>query len=220
MTNLDKTSSVGLILLAAGVSSRLGTPKQLLSVQGQSLLRRSAMTALATQCRPALVVLGAYSERLREEIHDLPLTVVENPFWRDGMGTSIRAGVTALQDLCDVAAVALTLCDQPLITARSIDALVSAQRTSKSLAAASEYNGTIGVPAVFDLALFSELRSLDGASGAKQVLQRHRDQVVSLSVPEAGVDIDTAGDYDRFMATLRSFDSGFYGNPESGASAE
>ena len=190
--------SVGCIILAAGASRRMGEPKQLLMYEGKSLLRRATETALQSACRPVVVVLGAHSDRLRDEVSDLPVVVVENPGWSEGMGASIRAGVAALQSAAEeVEAAVLMFCDQPLITPRIVDELTAVYGKTCPLAVASEYGGTCGVPALFSRRLFSELNSLEGAEGAKQIIKRHRGRVLCIAVPEGVMDVDTPADYER-----------------------
>ncbi len=195
-TGMMTIASVGLILLAAGESRRMGSPKQLLPFRGRSLLRHAAETALASRCRPVIVVLGAHGDRLREEIGDLPLTAVENPCWVEGMGSSIRTGVAALEAISEnVEAAVLMLCDQPLISPQILNDLIATYNKAKPLAVASEYGGTLGVPALFSRTLFPELKSLESATGAKQVLKRHLKDVFSLAVPAGALDVDTPEAY-------------------------
>ena len=133
MTNEDgATPTVGLLLLAAGASRRLGTPKQLLSYKGESLLRRAARTALASLCRPVVVVTGAHRESVESEIADLPLEIVFNEEWAMGMGASIRAGMEYLTARTDTHAVVVMLCDQPRVEARIINELVAAYRATNA----------------------------------------------------------------------------------------
>src|SRR5437588_10860570 len=108
-------SSIGIVILAAGASTRMGTPKQLLRYAGQTLLRRAAETALASQGRPVVVVLGAGSERCRPELEGLPVRIVENPGWEQGMSASLRIGIEALLVGAEEAleAVIFMLCAQP-----------------------------------------------------------------------------------------------------------
>ncbi|WP_133273348.1 nucleotidyltransferase family protein [Hymenobacter radiodurans] len=97
LTASAATSSVALILLAAGASTRMGQAKQLLYFQGQTLLRRAAETAVATGCQPLVLVTGALHKELVAEIDDLPFLVTHNPDWAVGMGSSIRTGLAALE---------------------------------------------------------------------------------------------------------------------------
>jgi len=194
-------SHIGLVILAAGGSMRLGTPKQLLSYQGQSLLRRAAETALASVCRPVVVVLGAQAARLREELAGLDVVTMENGDWEQGMGTSLRVGLDALlTGDADVEGVVVCLCDQPLLAVDVIDALVTAYQQTGQPIAASEYGGTVGVPALFSRALFPELRELK--EGAKPLLRRLRALVVSVPFPGGVLDIDTPSDYERLEPRL------------------
>ena len=190
-------STIGIVILAAGGSARLGTPKQLLPYQGVSLLRRAADTALASSCAPVVVVLGASFERCLLELQDLPLLTVENRSWKDGMGSSLRLGmerlIGAAPDALD--AVILMLCDQPHLPVAVIEALVAEYRATGCQIAASEYGSTLGVPALFDRALFPELQTLRGAQGAKQILQRYPDRIHKLAFAGGEIDIDTAADY-------------------------
>lgn len=195
------THGVGLILLAAGGSSRLGWPKQLLPYRGRTLLRHAAETALYSLCRPVVVVLGAQTGRLRSELTGLEVLVADNPAWEQGMGASIRAGLTALETSSpELVGVVLMLCDQPLITSDSLDALVQSHSDTGSPLVASEYGGTRGVPAFFSRALFPELRALPDAQGAKPILARHAAETVALPLPAGVWDVDTAADYERLRA--------------------
>lgn len=184
---------IGLLVLAAGGSARLGTPKQLLSYGGQTLLRRAAETALASVCRPVVVVLGAQAARCRDELSGLSVEVVENTRWAEGMGTSLRAGLDALT--ADIEGVVICLCDQPLLSSQVIDALVTAHHKTGGPIAACEYGGTVGVPALFSRALFPELREL--AEGAKPLLRRYGAQVAAVPFPGGVLDIDTPRDYEH-----------------------
>ena len=189
-------SPVGVILLAAGGSTRLGSPKQLLTYRGKTLLRHAAETALATGCRPVVAVLGSGAGRLRAELAGLDVRRVENPDWSRGLGTSVRLGVAALD--ADTTGALLMLCDQPLVTPEKLALFVAAfrQNAERGIVAAA-YHDTVGVPALFAAAYFDELRALPDDAGAKPILRRHRDAVLPVALPEAAVDIDTREQYER-----------------------
>ena len=202
--------NVACVILAAGGSTRLGSPKQLLDYGGRSLLRHAAAMALATTCRPVVVVLGSGAERLRSELVGLDLRIVDNPDWGNGMGSSVRAGVATLRDGAsgtDPEAILLMLCDQPLIGAEALEQLVAAFRAGQtagdgracSIAAAAYGDGsdTVGVPAVFGREYFAELAALPDQAGARPVLQRHAGRVAAVPMPEAVTDIDTREQYER-----------------------
>src|SRR5690349_1659589 len=167
-----QTPSVALVLLAAGGSSRMGRPKQLLDYQGQPLLRHSVEQALGSVCRPVRVVLGADAEACRAAIADLPVEFVVNEGWAEGMGSSIRRGVAALLAASDhPEAVVIALCDQPLITSAFLDAMVRLHVERRAPMVAASYDDRPGVPALFARSWFPRLAALDSQAGAKALLQ-------------------------------------------------
>ena len=199
---------IGAVVLAAGGSTRLGSPKQLLSYGGRSLLRRAADSALAAvDGGPVVVVLGAGAAAFREELAGLPVLVVENPDWSRGMGTSVRAGLGALEEAASAPdAALLTLCDQPLVTALELSGLVAAFRRAEGAdghqaIVAAAYGESVGVPAVFGRAYFEELRALPDDAGAKPVLRRHGKRVTPVPMPTAATDIDTREQYENLLHT-------------------
>jgi molybdenum cofactor cytidylyltransferase len=180
-----------LILLAAGASTRLGRPKQLLLFRGRSLLRHAAQTALASVCRPVVVVLGAFADRLQTELAALPVTVALNPAWAEGMAKSIRAGLKAVSsETAGPDAVVIMLCDQPLITAGMLNQLVHIHRSEERGIVASEYEGALGVPALFSRRYFPELGLLEGNEGARRIIVKHKYDLARISLPEAAFDVD------------------------------
>jgi molybdenum cofactor cytidylyltransferase len=186
---------IAIVILAAGASRRMGVAKQLLQVRGRSLFRHVADAALGSSCRPVIAVLGANAEAVQAEVEGLPVQVVWNAHWSEGLSTSIRAGIEALV-AHSPEAVVLTLCDQPFVGSDSIEALVAAYRSTKRAIVASDYGGTLGVPALFSRAVFPELMALSGNTGAKQVIQRHAASVWSVPCPQGAMDVDTPEDYD------------------------
>ena len=184
---------VGVIILAAGESSRLGKPKQLVPFRGRSLIRIVVEAALHSACRPVVVVLGSNADRIRPEI-SREARVVDNPDWNEGMASSIRRGVEAIEVEAD--AIILMLCDQPLIDAEILNRF--AEKAGAGLVAA-EYEGTVGVPALFGREFFGELRTLRGKEGAKKILLANEKRVARIACPEAAVDIDTAADVQRLQ---------------------
>jgi molybdenum cofactor cytidylyltransferase len=204
MTGAPK-EEIGIIVLAAGGSRRMnGRPKQLLEFKGNSLLKRAAKTALATRCRPVVIVLGAEEEKLRTEIENLPLTIEVNKNWKEGLGSSIKAGLSKLLDIQpDLDAAILTLCDQPLIDSAILERLVRTYReTGKSIVAA-EYQDTAGVPALFSRGIFEKLLNLNGLSGAKSIIQSESSRVAKIPVPEAAIDIDSPQDHELLLQQFK-----------------
>ncbi|MEZ5427150.1 MAG: nucleotidyltransferase family protein [Pyrinomonadaceae bacterium] len=195
---------IGLILLAAGESRRMGSPKQILRFEGETLLRRAARAAVESDCRPVIVVLGAGAEILRNELERLPVEIAVNRDWPDGMGGSIRAGLERLLEIdVEVEAAIITVCDQPAVSAGVIGRLIEKYLKTGALIVASAYARTLGVPALFDRRIFSELKELPPGSGAKMLIERYSAEVVSVPFPEGAIDIDTPEDYRRMRDQSR-----------------
>ena len=187
----------GVIVLAAGESSRMGQPKQVLPYRGTNLLRHAAETALATELGPVLVVLGAEASQCEEALGQLDIWTVTNPDWPRGMGSSISAGVTEFERLAPgLAGLLILLHDQPDIPVARLRQLVEARREGELIVAA-RYGDAVGVPAYFRRELFEELRGLEGATGAKKIIWEHPAQTRLFDLPEAQFDIDTPEDYEQ-----------------------
>ena len=194
------SSTVGLIVLAAGASTRMGTPKQLLTYRGSSFVRHMIEVAISSICQPIVVVLGANAEKIKPEVSHLPVHIVENQQWEVGMSSSIRVGLQALLAMNqDLEAVAIALCDQPFISSQTLDRMIEAYRVTGQPIIASEYSGTLGVPALFSRSLFSELMTLKSSEGAKQLIKKHIQKVFRVPFPEGEIDIDTPNDYERLQ---------------------
>ena len=201
MINEMTHSQIGLILLAAGESKRMGQPKQLLKYQGQSLIRHAAEVAVASNCQPIVIVLGAYGDRIKLEIDNLPVYICQNPDWQQGMGSSISVGMeTSMLNESELDGVIIALADQPLITVKVYNQLIETDREQAPKAIASTYSDTLGVPALFDRSLFSQLLSMKTKGGAKQLLADYSDRAFNLNIPQAAIDIDTPTDYQKLLS--------------------
>lgn len=192
----SNSTNVGAVILAAGSSSRMGSPKQTLQFEGNSLLRRAALAALGAGCRPVVVVTGAHAELCRRELDQLDVREAFNANWETGMASSVRTGIEGLISMdAGIAAAVLLLCDQPRVTSDVISNLVAAHHSSGRPVIASTYGGSFGVPALFSRTLFIELRQLQGMSGAKEIIKRHASDAHFLLFPEGSVDVDTPDDF-------------------------
>jgi len=181
-----------LVLLAAGASRRLGEAKQLLRMQGETLVHRAARLGLATAPAQALLVLGAQAELIRAATDDLALQCVHCPDPEAGLGASLRAGLAEVSGTCEGALI--LLCDQPALEAAHLQSLVNAWRTQPLRAAASAYAGVLGVPALLPRAWFSLLPPDAGDRGARDLLRARADEVQAIPAPALSVDIDSPGD--------------------------
>ena len=203
VSKLDDVSSqhgVGAVLLAAGNSTRMGTPKQLLVYGGKTLIRRAVETALASVCDPVVVVLGANAEAVGNEL-ELPVLVTRNREWETGMSSSVRIGLEALVAAdSSVDSVVMMLCDQPFVTPELIDQLVERRRQTHKSIVATDYHRTYGVPALFASELFPELADLTGDQGARRIIQKHAQRTASVLFTDAAIDVDTPRDYDALQA--------------------
>jgi CTP:molybdopterin cytidylyltransferase MocA len=199
------THRVGIVLLAAGGSTRMGRPKQLLPFGRTTLLRHAVETALATGFSPLVVVLGAEPDACRIELEGLPVNVTQNDGWAGGMGGSLRAGVAELERVApDIRAVLVMLHDQPHVSVASLQRLGEMWSPPDWTIAAAFYGGTAGAPAVFGREHFVELKALTAGGGAKSILARHDARVAKLDLPEALDDIDSPEDYARLSAAKKN----------------
>jgi molybdenum cofactor cytidylyltransferase len=190
------SSGIEIVLLAAGGSSRLGHPKQLVRYRGQTLLRWSARQALDTGA-PVHVVLGASEDELREEIKSLPVDIVVNPDWRLGISGSIKLGCQRLAG--KASGVLIMLCDQPLVTTAHLEDLIKSLGHDGRFVVASEYSGILGVPAVFGQDYFDELMNLEGDEGARVLIIRNPEDVVRVKFADASLDIDSEADVETLV---------------------
>ena len=186
-------ADVAIVLLAAGASNRFGRPKQLIQFEGHSLLRYLAGVALASNAASVYIVLGAYADFLKHQLHGLKVQTVVNSDWNVGISSSVRRGVQEISR--SMKAALIILCDQPYITSQLLNRMMETFEKTRKLIVACEYENSLGVPALFDRKLFSELENLSGDRGAKQVILRHRNEVTSVPFPEGSIDIDTPKDF-------------------------
>lgn len=186
----------GAVILAAGPSTRMGSPKQLLPFGGRPLLVRAVEAALASPAWPVVVVLGAQAEKIRPVLARLPVLITENPAWAEGMAASIRAGVTTLRQFSRALDGALiALCDQPAFSADTIAQLVAAQQATGRSIVAARYGGRQGAPALFLREHFPTLVALTGEEGARALLNDTPDLVAAVDLPALALDLDTPEDF-------------------------
>jgi molybdenum cofactor cytidylyltransferase len=195
-------TSIGAIILAAGSSSRMGRAKQLIQIDGQSLLRRAIRAALDGGCSLVVVVTGAHADIVAPELADLPVIQAFNSAWEGGMGSSIRRGLSALlESESAIAAAAILLCDQPRLSADIVRTLLSTWSASGRPMAACEYGNTIGPPCCFAPSMFDALGRIGDADGAKKLLLSDRKNVQTLAWPDGRYDLDTPQDWQRLCQT-------------------
>jgi molybdenum cofactor cytidylyltransferase len=202
--------SIPAIVLAAGASTRLGRPKQLVAYLGETLLGRAVRLAKQAGADPVFAVLGAYSEAMLAEVQHASGRAVINAEWQQGIAGSIHAGLRAVEAVSHAAVgVLLLTCDQPKLTAAHLSTLLRSftlqpdpiQNPSApvEVIAASTYQGTLGTPAVFPRTLFPQLLALQGDAGARKILKAPPCPVAAIPLPGGEIDIDTPADLERLM---------------------
>ncbi|MFQ5606950.1 MAG: NTP transferase domain-containing protein [Candidatus Zixiibacteriota bacterium] len=188
------------VVLATGESRRLGRPKQLLEFHGQTLLHLAVASALNSRCEETIVVLGAHAEACRREIAELPVVIEKCSHCKNAIRASLRVVFEAVKTVPGAGAALITLVDQPLVISETIDSLIEAYRQSQSWLVASEYNGILGAPALFERRLYSELQSQTGDSGARNVILSHLSKASSVPLAKTMIDINTDADYERALS--------------------
>ena len=187
------------IVLAAGVSKRMREPKQLLKWRGQTLIERVARTALASGLDPVVVVVGAHGEMVRAAVRTLPLLIIDNPHWPEGMSTSMHAGLRALPGEVDAAI--LLLVDQPGLEADHLKAIVEAYQTSGKPIVASSFQGRRTSPTLFDRSIFEDLLAIGGDEGGRSIVRVRSQQVEIVESVQDLADVDTTQDWQRIIGT-------------------
>ncbi|WP_158829821.1 nucleotidyltransferase family protein [Mucilaginibacter lacusdianchii] len=183
------------VILAAGPSRRLGQPKQNLRFKEKTLLQHAIFAAGGVSDH-VLVVLGASRERIEDTIQDLPVEILFNARWSEGMAYSIRTAVSHLVVHYPVVThILFMVCDQPLIAPSFLEQLIQTAGTSGRGIVATGYNGIAGVPAVFSVKYYPELIALVGDEGARQLMRTHPDDMRVVPYLDAELDIDTDDDY-------------------------
>jgi molybdenum cofactor cytidylyltransferase len=192
----DYAKKIGVIILAAGASSRLGTQKQLLMYRGKTLLQQILQVAVESIAHHVVVVLGADADSIKKNMDFSNARIVVNTDWQEGMASSIRCGINTLVHMDPlVEGAVLMLCDQPYVNASLLNDLIIARQNTGKHIVASSYNGTFGVPALFHKSIFSELLQLKGDMGARSIIQQRAKDVEAVLFSKGNIDIDTAADY-------------------------
>lgn len=196
----DVIETCAIVILAAGGSSRLGQPKQLLSFQNKSLIQHAVQEATQTQMRPILVVVGAHEPIVAEELKATEVDVVNNENWEEGISSSMRCGLNALQQMNPkTETVIFMVCDQPFVNKALLESLFEMHKKSGLPIVASSYEKVLGTPVLFHKSLFSSLQELTGDTGARKLIRQFPHKMASVAFPEGEIDIDTVKDYEKLM---------------------
>lgn len=187
------------IILAAGGSTRYGKPKQLLDWKGQAFVRAVAQAALQAGLSPVIVVTGANADQIEASINDLNISYVRNEAWRDGQGSSIKAGVQALASTY-VGGVIFLLADQPQVTTAVIRALVEKHAEGLYPVVAPMVIDRRGNPVLFDRVTFPDLETIQGDTGGRAIFHKHRVEYLPWHDDGLLLDVDTPEHYQRLIS--------------------
>jgi molybdenum cofactor cytidylyltransferase len=197
LKSVKSTDRPAILIVAAGKSSRLGKPKQLIPWQNTTLLGH-AINCAKHVSNSRLVVLGANFGAIRPTISTEQ--VVEFPNWEKGMGAGISFGLRHLLDSDPtLESVLITVCDQPYVTTDLLQDIIRAHKQGNNQITACEYGGSFGVPALFSKSLFPDLLSLDGDRGAKSIIVKYQKNLNRVKFPEGVVDIDQPEDLQKLV---------------------
>lgn len=185
-----------IVILAAGASLRLGKPKQLIEFRGETLLGRAMRVAKQAGGSPVLVVLGSTFPQICQRVSFAEAVLAINHEWQEGIASSIRAGLRALDASAPSAeGVLLMTCDQPRLSAEHLQKLIAAFESSpQPMIVASAYAGTLGTPALFPRAAFPRLAALSGDKGARSVLLQPPCAIMDVTFEGGEIDIDSPAD--------------------------
>jgi molybdenum cofactor cytidylyltransferase len=188
------------IILAAGGSSRLGSPKQLLIYRDETLLQRTINAVKHAGIKCIILVLGSSKDLILSQTDIAGVDVVENENWQTGIASSLATGIKALKSIQPLPdAAILMVCDQPYISSSILTELIAEGKTTGKPIIACEYENVTGVPALFNQSFFEQLENLDGDAGAKKIIKEYSDKVAIVPFPLGIVDIDTQDVYKKLI---------------------
>ncbi|MGB0523868.1 MAG: nucleotidyltransferase family protein [Flammeovirgaceae bacterium] len=200
---MTAAKNVAILIIAAGASSRMGSPKQLLTWRNTTLLGHAIQQAVQANAQEVFVVLGANYERIYPTISSQNISILKHKQWAKGMGTSIAFGISQFMHR-DFEGALIMLADQPQVTTNYLNQLIEQFESGQQQLIATSYtNAKIGVPALFDASYFAQLMALEGDKGAKKVIQQHAEFITLVEPEEELVDIDTMEEYEQLVRRMQ-----------------
>ena len=194
-------NNIGIVILAAGASSRLGKPKQNLLFRGKTLLNHAIAVAKQTNCGPVVVITGAYIPDADYQ-KDSSIYFVHNADWENGIASSISLGVNYFEKIdFNIKGIILMVCDQPYVTARLLIQMISDQYNTNKPIIACSYQDTLGTPVLFEKVYFEILTNLKGDEGAKRIIYENLESIKAIAFDKGHIDIDRQSEYDDLIAT-------------------
>ncbi|MFF2587650.1 NTP transferase domain-containing protein [Peribacillus butanolivorans] len=190
---------VGAVILAAGMSTRMGKPKLLLPLNGQPLFKHALKATVDVSLQPIVLIAGHYIEEIRHYTHDFEdIEIIYNQNYANGMASSLKLGIQAVKK--DVDAVMVFLADQPLVSKSIVQLLIDHYKAHKHEGiriVRSKYKEDLGHPILFDAELFNEFDSIEGDQGGKEIIKKYTQltKIISFDNQMWGMDVDTPEDY-------------------------
>ncbi len=191
------TEKTAIIILAAGNSSRLGSPKQLLEVSGQKMLTHVVHQACTSHADDVYVVLGSGADLLQPLLSGMDVTTIFNEGWEKGMGNSIKKGIRRIVDK-NYDVVIISVCDQPYMTSHVFNKLLS-QTGNQEIIASGYSDGNYGPPTLFRKSQLPKLLQIKDAAGARSVIRNHKGELGLVAFENGEIDIDTEDDYKAYL---------------------
>ena len=189
----------GIIILAAGESTRLGYPKQIAKYKDKTLLQLAIDAANGCDVHKRVLVLGANRDEIKKTFPGASIPNIPNPNYQKGMSSSLKIGLEYMLKFDAPDQVIIMLCDQPFVDAKLLNKLMATQEKEGKGIVACAYSKTIGVPILFGKAYFQELMELKGDEGAKKIALAHEEDLVTISFPKGKIDIDTEEDLKELL---------------------
>ena len=200
MSDHKDINRIGVIILAAGASNRMGKPKQLLRWHEKPLLQTVIDKAQAYTFDTNVLVLGAHSEEIKRAIVPGRFRIIINEDWKEGIASSIRKGVEgSLEINPELEHILILLSDQPFLTSELIHEMIGSHKQHGKSITACKYQDTVGVPAIFARPLFRELSMLEGDRGAKVLIRKYPDNLAVVSFDLGLIDLDKPEDYHKLL---------------------
>ncbi|MBG48264.1 MAG: 4-diphosphocytidyl-2C-methyl-D-erythritol synthase [Pseudozobellia sp.] len=196
----DSLEHIVIVILAAGSSSRMGEPKQLLPYNHTTLLGNAIEQAKKSDAQKIVLVLGANAHLIEEAHKSAEVEFVINPDWENGMGSSIAVAVNHLMNNTgEVNGILFMLADQPLVDYEHLNKLIAKFKSVPESIIASEYEKRAGVPAIFSQSYFSQLSRLGARAGAQTIIELNMKEVATVNLGEKSIDIDTKEEYRNLL---------------------
>jgi molybdenum cofactor cytidylyltransferase len=193
--------NIGVVILAAGESKRMGVPKQILPIFGIPMLKYLVDEVLDTEAHPVTVVVGANKTKIVPLLENIPIGIIDNPDWQKGMGSSMKMGLVGSYLITKgFDGLIFMTSDMPFVNAEVINKLIkTAREFPDKTIIASKYAGTLGIPVLYKKERFEDILDMKPEHGAKQFFNKYPDEIVPVEFDLGAIDLDTKEDYYNFL---------------------